>query len=137
MYVLLLYVFTPVAIKLIYVYIYIYLLICNLISPLKTNIISPEDSPQLKLVETNSTFSLRTIYIQYTYIIYIYIYIYILSLCMYTYTYVCIPMSISYIIDMYLSMYVYLYLCIPMYTYIHLCGISIVHKRVLNYHIYR
>ena len=32
--------------------------ICNLISPLKTNTISREDSPRLKLVETNSAFLL-------------------------------------------------------------------------------
>ena len=32
--------------------------ICNFISPLKTNIISPENSPRVKLVETNSTFLL-------------------------------------------------------------------------------
>ena len=48
--------------------------ICNFILPLKTNI-SPEDSPRLKLVETNSAFSLvQPLFLR---TIYIYIYIYI------------------------------------------------------------
>ena len=33
--------------------------------------------------------------------------------------------------------YIYIYIYIYMYIYIYLCGITIVHKRVLNYHIYR
>ena len=39
----------------------------------------------------------------------------------------------------YICIYIYLYKCIYIYIYIYiyLCGITIVHKRVLNYHIYR
>ena len=37
-------------------------------------------------------------------------------------------------------MYIYIYTCctyIATYLHIYICGITFVHKRVLNYHIYR
>ena len=43
----------------------------------------------------------------------------------YIYIYVCI------------YIYVYIYMYVYIYTYIYICGITVVHKRVLNYHIYR
>ena len=40
---------------------------------------------------------------------------------------------------MYYILYIYIHTYIYIYThiYIYLCGITIVHKRVLNYHTYR
>ena len=37
----------------------------------------------------------------------------------------------------YIYIYIYVYIYIYIYVYIYLCGITFVHKRVLNYHIYR
>ena len=57
-------------------------------------------------------------------------------MCIYihTYIYICIYkyMDIIYIYIYIKYIYIYIY-----NTCIHLCSITIVHKRVLNYHIYR
>ena len=40
-------------------------------------------------------------------------------------------------IFIYINICIYMYIYIYIYIYLYLCGITFVHKRVLNYHIYR
>ena len=70
------------------------------------------------------------IYVCITISMYTYIHAYISIKHMYIYT--CINPRRSYVNNENLLLYIYIYI----YIYIYLCGISIVHKRVLSYHIY-